>query len=154
MPYLPQLKVIFLDEFLKISCDETIRLIYLEWLQHPVSEAFRPRFQKATELAKEKNIQYWLSDSQAIHYLELADQNWLVQEFKLILSHSNMKKFARVTTIESFSLVDMSQTFNRFNNGLDKLKVEFEEFLDNQEAMNWILADVDQAANAANSFRN
>jgi len=36
LPYVLQTQVIFLDEFLKISWDNTIKLIYLKWLQHPI----------------------------------------------------------------------------------------------------------------------
>jgi len=147
MSYMPQLEVIIQDEFLKISWDEQIKLIYLEWLQHPISEAFRPRLQKAAELAKEKQCHYWLSDSQAVHYLEFADQNWLAYEIGYMLYNSDMKRLARITTIESFSLVDINRVFNYVrNNCLGSAKVEFDEFLDKQEAFNWILSDVDQLA--------
>ena len=87
-----------------------------------------------------------MNDCQAIHYLEFADQNWLAQQIELVFSDSKIKKFARVTTIESFSLVDMNRIFKLLRNGkLGKAGVEFEEFLDKQEALNWLLTNVDQS---------
>ena len=146
MPYVLQTQVIFLDEFLKISWDDTIKLIYLEWLQHPISEAFRPRFLKAIELSIQKKSRYWISDSQAIHYLEFADQNWLANEIGPLCLHRQLKKFARITTIESFSLVDMNRIFAQLKRrGPGKVATKFEEFLDKQEAFFWILADVERA---------
>ena len=146
LPYVLQTQVIFLDEFLRISWDNTIKLIYLEWLQHPISEAYRPRFAKAVELSKQKKSRYWICDSQAIHYLEFADQNWLANEIGPLCFKTQLKKFARITTIESFSLVDMNRVFAKLQRqGPGKQVTKFEEFLDKQEAFSWILADVERS---------
>ena len=146
LPYVLQTQVIFLDEFLKISWDDTIKLIYLEWLQHPISEAFRPRFTKAVALSIEKKSRYWISDSQSIHFLEFADQNWLANEMGPLCFKTQLKKLARITTIESFSLVDMNRIFAQLKRpGPGKVVTKFEEFLDKQEAFSWILADVERS---------
>ena len=57
---------------------------------------------------------------------------------------SQLKKFARITTVESSSIVDMNRIFNYLrNNKFIKTQASFEEFLDKQKALNWILTDID-----------
>jgi len=59
---------------------------------------------------------------------------------------TQLKKFARITTIESFSLVDMNRIFAQLKRpGTGKVVIKFEEFLDKQEAFSWILADVERS---------
>ena len=138
------LRQIYLDEYLKIAVDDKLRFILVEWLRHVTGEKFREHFRKAANFATALKSEYWLSDARAIHYLEFADQNWLIREMAPLLQKTKLVKFARLTTIESLSLLDATQVYGKLEKLTHlKIKTALELFTDKDVALDWLFSDVD-----------
>lgn len=137
-----QTAVLYQDEFINIELDAQARYISVEWLQHPTSEVFRERFHKAAELSNKHKCLYWLSDSRAIHYLEFADQNWMMAHIFPLLPDSHLVKFARITSIESIALMDTARIYSSLEHMQGtELKTQLEIFTDKESALEWLFRD-------------
>ena len=130
---------IFEDEFIQIDVDASLGLIQVVWLQHPDSPTFRRCFSLAADLALNRNCRYWLSDARQVHYLEFADQNWILNHMAPLLGNSCLNKFARVNSIEGLSLQDLDRVMKRLEDSPHvKSSLEIAVFLDVEESLDWL----------------
>jgi hypothetical protein len=106
------LRTVFQNDYFKAEVDEKHELIYVEWFRHPDSQILRQGFLKIAEIVLDNQSKYWLSDARAIHYLELADQNWLLSEMAPVLKKSQLVKFARLTTQEGMLMMDVARLYS------------------------------------------
>ena len=135
-------KLVLENEYVRAEVDEKRKLIYIVWLQHPRSEVFRPLFNELVKLSQIYQIEYWLSDARAIHYLEFSDQNWLLQDIAPFLKTTTVKKFARVTTQEGFAMMDVTRIYDTIEQLADfKVETEFESFFSMDAALEWLFDD-------------
>ncbi|MEJ8757237.1 hypothetical protein WG947_09540 [Pontibacter sp. H259] len=138
-PVTLQPEVVYQDSYVRIEADSKAKYIFVDWLQHPDSASFRHCFSKAVSFTVDMQCEYWLSDARAIHYLEFADQNWLLEEILPILPNSKLKKFARISTVESIALMDVARIYS----SMDKLsaltiKTQTEVFINKEDALEWL----------------
>ncbi len=138
-----QLKQIYQNDYLKVEVDEKIKFIYVEWFKHPDSPDFRRLFQQLAEMTLAAKSKFWLSDARAIHYLEFADQNWLLREMLPMLLKSDLLKFARLTTEVSLLQLDVVRVYTMVEQ-LTQLgiKTKLELFIDKVVALNWLFDDI------------
>jgi hypothetical protein len=130
---------VYEDNILTIEIDTGKSFIYLCWLQHPDSENLRQSFALAAEFAIIRNCQYWLSDARAVHYLEFADQNWMLQFMVPLLRTSHLVKYARINSEESLSLLDMDRIVENIESSASKdNKGKVAVFVDRQSALDWL----------------
>jgi hypothetical protein len=114
-------------------------LIYISWLQHPDSAAFRQCFARAAEIAIRRNCRFWLSDARAVHYLEFADQNWILQFMVPLLFTSKLLKFARINSEESLSLLDVDRILQNLEAVAGIKYTDYVAlFLNRQKAVDWL----------------
>lgn len=132
---------VFEDEFIRIDHDAHLGLVMAVWLQHPDSETFRRGFSLASEVVLKHQCRYWLSDSRQVHYLEIADQNWILNHMAPILGNSSLNKFARINSIEGLSLQDLDRVMKllEFSPHL-KSELEIAVFLDMEESIEWLFS--------------
>ncbi|MBC5772708.1 hypothetical protein H8S95_01420 [Pontibacter sp. KCTC 32443] len=133
-----QLCTIYQDEYVKIEADDRAKYIFVKWTQHPKSEEFRKSFLKAAELTVENKYEYWLSDSRAIHYIEFADQNWILEHVAPLLPKVALKKFARLSTLESLSLMDSTRIYAMLEQLPFERNTQLEVFTTTEEALEWL----------------
>ncbi|MBC3541139.1 hypothetical protein ACFSC6_03085 [Rufibacter sediminis] len=140
-----QLRLVHQDDNIKVEVDENAKFIYLEWLQAPPTEEFRKAFHLAGMICLEYKCEYWLSEARPIPYLEFADQNWVLREMKPILIKSTLKKYARISSKESISLLDIHRIYSALNDEQDpNLKTHFESFTSKDAALDWLFSDFEQ----------
>ena len=138
-PPAPKLSTIYQDEYINIKLDKRLKFVYLVWLQHPSSDVFRQNFAKAVEICIANECQYWLSDSRAMHYLEFADQNWMLELIYPLLPKMALLKFARVNTLESIALMDGARVCRQLEQLPEfKLKAQLEVFSSKEAALDWL----------------
>ena len=136
------LRPVYQDDYLKAEIDPRVKFIFVDWFRHPGSQDFRNIFQKLADITIETRSEYWLSDARAIHYLEFADQNWLLREMAPLLKKSSLKKFARLTTKESLLLLDVVRVYDMLNQLKDlEIETKLEMFTNKEDAMNWLFTD-------------
>lgn len=134
-----KLQLLHHDETTRLEIDPAAKFIYLQWLKHPDSTAFRDNFLRAIQASIDHDCQFWLSDARAIHYLELADQNWVMREIVPMLPQINLQKFARLSKMESISLMDIPQVFDKLGQLPDfKSKHKLEIFATKEDALHWL----------------
>jgi hypothetical protein len=135
---------VFEDEFISIKIDNKLKFIQVSWLQHPDSDTFRRCFALAAEIVLARRCRYWLSDSRAVHYLEFAEQNWILDTMAPLLGNSCLTKFARINSQESLALLDI----DRILYGLElsphiRYAQELAIFMDKQEALDWLFRETE-----------
>ncbi|HEY4651295.1 MAG TPA: hypothetical protein VIG72_07760 [Pontibacter sp.] len=134
--------LVFQTEDARIELDTARKYILVEWLRHPDSEGFRKNFAKALELAIAQGCLYWLSDSRAMHYLELGDQNWIIREITPILQHIPLVKFARLTTLQSLSMMDVPRVYDKLEQLPEwRQKAALEVFTNKADAVSWLFSE-------------
>ena len=140
-----QLQPIYLDDYLQVALDKNLTFIFIKWTQHPGSSDFRRLFQKLAELTIQNKCKYWLSDARAIHFIEFADQNWLLREMAPMLKKSNLVKFARLTTAENLAQLDVVRVMNQVEQltGLG-IGTKLDLFTNMEAALDWLFEDVGQ----------
>jgi len=134
---------IYRDSKVAIEIDERLRYIYVEWQQHIKGDDFRKLFSDAAAIALDRKCHYWLSDARAIHFVEFADQNWMLREMTPLLLKSELIKFARISNKESMSLLDIQRVYSELNNlGPQRPATELEVFLTKEDALLWLFGDL------------
>ncbi|MFD2245247.1 hypothetical protein [Pontibacter ruber] len=128
------------DEILHIELNKELSCIYLKWHSHPSSQDFRHLYKQAADLAHEHKCRYWLSDARALHFLEFADQNWLLRELVPRLITSPLLKYARITTQESLAMFDVQRICDSIEAApeLAGIKTQIQVFLDPETAIDWL----------------
>ena len=133
----------FRNEYLKAEVDQEHRLIYVEWLRHPDSQALREGFRKLAGIVLESGSRYWLSDARAIRYLEFADQNWLLSEMAPVLKKSRLVKFARLTTPEGMLMMDVTRLYDMVGKMTELgITTKLEMFTSKEAALEWLFSDI------------
>ena len=138
--YKLQFQTVYQDEFLIAEVDAAYSLMYVRWYRHPNSQEFRGLFTMLVDLLLQHKLKYWFSESIALQYLEFSDQNWLLNQVLPMLRNTCLKKYARLTTKERMTLMDMA----RIVEGIDRDPVlsgpvEFQEFFSVEDALDWLL---------------
>ncbi|MGV3586985.1 MAG: hypothetical protein ACO1OF_08300 [Adhaeribacter sp.] len=142
MPNRLKLEQIYLDEFLQVTVDNTANFIYVEWFRHPNSQDFRRLFKMLGDLTLANKSKFWLSDARAIHYIEFADQNWVIREMVPLLQQSNLAKFARLTTEESLAQLDIIRVYNMVEQLTELgINTKLELFTSKEAAMEWLFEE-------------
>jgi hypothetical protein len=130
---------VYEDEFVTVEVNDDRSFIQVVWLQHPDSNNFRRCFMQAAELAIIRKCHFWLSDARAVHYLEFADQNWMLQYMVPLLRTSHLTKYARITSEESFSLLDVDRIIQNVElSDNSQTNDHIALFLDKKSALNWL----------------
>jgi hypothetical protein len=133
------------DEFVLIEVDDSLKFLQIVWLQHPDSDTYRRAFSFATETFLSRKYRFWLSDSRKVHYLEFADQNWMLRDMVPLLGNSCLSKFARINSEEGLSLLDVDRVLSNLDQSADiKINVQVAVFLDKQQALNWLFPTGEQ----------
>ncbi|WP_299824765.1 hypothetical protein [uncultured Pontibacter sp.] len=137
------LQVIYLCEYMQVELDETTRFIYITWLKHTSSEKFREMYQVIAEITIEHKAEYCLSDARAIHYIEFADQNWIIQHMAPLLNTTSVKQFARLTNKESLTLMDAARVFTALENLPHvQSRTQFNVFTSKADAYTWLFPEI------------
>jgi hypothetical protein len=136
------LQSVFQNDYLKAEIDKAHHLIYVEWFRHPDSQALRDGFLRLADIVLESKSRYWLSDAQAIHYIEFADQNWMLSEMAPVLKKSRLVKFARLTTPEGMLMMDVARLYDMVGK-LTALGIttKLEMFTSKEAALEWLFSD-------------
>jgi len=131
-------ETIFRDECMRIELDNKQGYIETEWLRHLSSKEYRRCMSVAFKLIQEHRCQYWLSDARKLHYVELADQNWLVYDYFPQLA-SSVKKIARIMTEEGLLMMDLQSVSDKIELKQDLAAIfQVVPFLDKESALEWL----------------
>ncbi len=140
--YTLQLTTLLRNEHVAIEFDDNLKYIQLTWLKHPESDIFRSMFNTAVAYCIEYNSELWYSDARAIHYLEFADQKWVLTNIAPQLPLTKVRKFARLSSLESISLMDINHMYDAVEEKGVVNGTKCEIFTDKNEALHWLFSEV------------
>ncbi|WP_026462784.1 hypothetical protein [Adhaeribacter aquaticus] len=131
--------IIFSNEDAKIETNMDLEFIQVVWLKHPKSESFKEIILKAHSFANQYGLTNWLCDMRQLLFLDIADQNWLVNEIFTSFNPAQQHELAYViselglelmTTIRIHNLVKVNTELSKY------LKVEI--FFEPEIALKWL----------------
>ncbi|MEJ8803850.1 hypothetical protein [Pontibacter sp. H249] len=139
-----QLENAYQDDFLLAEIDKAFGFMRVTWYCHPNSQEFRRLFEILVNLVIKHKIKYWLSKSTAILYLEFSDQNWVLDHVIPPLRLSGLTKYARITTKECMTLMDVSRIISNLDQEkISGSKLTLEQFLTEEDALDWLLSELE-----------
>ncbi|GAA4431707.1 hypothetical protein GCM10023188_19510 [Pontibacter saemangeumensis] len=132
---------VFRDERMRIEIDAKQGYIETEWLRHLSSTEYRGCVSLAFKLIQEHGCHYWLSDARRLHYVELADQNWLVHDFFPQLA-SSVRKIARIMTDEGLVMMDLQSVCDKIEKKQALAAIfQVAPFPDRESALEWLFEE-------------
>ncbi|GAA4300515.1 hypothetical protein [Nibribacter koreensis] len=116
------------------------RFMKVTWLKHPSSAQFRVAAKLIVHFVMEQRIQYLLSDSRKVQYLDISDQNFLLREIYAAMPKDRTLFISYILNQASYNLMDIYRIGElvQADESLNKhLKTNI--FLDEAAAHYWLL---------------
>jgi hypothetical protein len=131
----------FRNDYIHLIIDEENSLMYSEWLRKPTSEEYREAMRIVAGYMQDKNVEFWIQDTNRLGEVPSADLAMLLQALMPIFSSSSLKKLARITSDEK-NLSSFLEMAARMKVKLNT-SIEIQQFKTYREAADW-LNDSDQ----------
>ncbi|MFD3001370.1 hypothetical protein ACFS7Z_13430 [Pontibacter toksunensis] len=132
---------VYSDENGKIECDREHRLVQLYWSTHCNGQPLRSLLLEALRHATSSQLTAWLCDMRKLHYMEMADQNWLINELFPSFSRRHRHRVAFVVNINNYELMSSIQTKSIVLHTPALARViAMDVFLAKGEARHWLLS--------------
>lgn len=126
----------FRNDYLHLIIDEKARLMYSEWVRKPTSAEYRQAGSIYARFLQEKDIAYWIQDTNLLGEVPAEDLNTLLNQLVPIAAASNLKKLARITADDVYMNNFMEQA--RKHTAQLNLAIEVQNFKTYREAAEWI----------------
>ncbi|MFD3001630.1 hypothetical protein ACFS7Z_14760 [Pontibacter toksunensis] len=116
-------------------------MVQVYWSTHCSEQPLRNLLLEAARHAASSHLTAWLCDMQKLYYMEMADQNWLINELFPSLSRRNRYRVAFVVNINNYDLMSSYQTKSMVLHNPDLAHViTMDFFLTNGEVKGWLLS--------------
>lgn len=129
------------DEEIGIRVYSEISLVYVFWKKHAVGEAFRKAFLAGFEQVRQRGLQYWISDSRALNYAQVSDQQWVAGEGSKLFAESTLLKLAHVVPEDAIRTLIAFQLADRLKEKIQDTSKKVEVFSDLEHAFFWLGQD-------------
>jgi hypothetical protein len=126
----------FRNDYLHLIIDEKARLMYSEWVRKPTSEEYRQAGSIYARFLQEKDIAYWIQDTNLLGEVPAEDLKTLFQLLVPIAAASNLKKLARITEDEK-NMNTFMELASQSNVQLNAA-IKVQNFKTYHEAAEWI----------------
>lgn len=126
----------FRNDYLHLIIDEGAKLMYSEWVRKPNSQEYQEITAVFTRFLREKDIYYWIQDTNLLGEVSLEDLNVVLQKLVPVAASSSLKKLARISSDDQYMLAFMklaSQSGAQLSTD-----IEVQNFLTYREAVDWI----------------
>lgn len=137
----PEAFSLLINDCLEIRQSEPVNIVSVRWLRHPSSTEFRENNYLLADLLLESECPRLLNDARAVHYLELADQHWLMEQMIPLLYATSLEMNACVVSQLSMELMDTNRLVKHFScyPSPPERVIETRLFLDVLPAREWLL---------------
>jgi len=134
-----QLQQVYATDYINIEIDREKSYIEITWLKQHTSDVFRQELKSVAVFATHENFTRVLYDARQRHYLEIGDQNWVMQEIIPLFKGDNLRLAYLVNPI-TLTAMDVYRVQDAITNHA-KLKncIQVETFLTKTEAKAWLL---------------
>jgi hypothetical protein len=134
-----QLEKVYATDYINIEIDKEKSYIEITWLQQHTSDVYRQVLKSVTSLVANEKITRGLYDARERFYVEIGDQNWVMQEIIPLFNGDNLRLAYLVNPI-TLAAMDVYRVQDAITNHA-KLKncIQVETFLNKAEAQAWLL---------------
>lgn len=126
--------------FIRISWNEDVQCVELEWLAFAFGEVFRESMNKALELHRLKSCPRSLTDMRKASVIDAEDTRWISDDW---MPRAKASGLSRIAVILPASVVAQMQIEQANRKGArkdaEKLGVDIEFFKDPEAARSWML---------------
>jgi len=113
--------------------------VQIHWSVHCSGQPLRDLLSEALRHASSHRLTAWACDMRKLHYMEMADQNWLLRELFPSFSAECHHRVAFVVNINYYELMSGVQTQNMVGNNMSLAAlIDMDFFLTNDEAVHWL----------------
>ncbi|AMM52538.1 hypothetical protein TH61_16990 [Rufibacter sp. DG15C] len=131
---------IYKDETILAEEDPAKRFMKVTWLKHPRSAQFREAALLIVQFVMERQIQYLLSDSRKVQYLDISDQNFLFQKVYATMPKDHALYISYILNQASYNLMDIYRIGEMVQADASlNMHLKTNIFLDEAAAHYWLL---------------
>lgn len=124
--------------YLQIWVDNSINLMYSEWLRRPTKEEYKEGIQLLVKYLYEHTVEFWIMESNSLVGMPLLEARLIISKAAcMFLSCSSLKKVARIMNNDLANVLMFEETVNE-SKLLYRSSVEFEWFNSFKDAVDWI----------------
>ncbi len=119
--------------------DQSKSYLQVDWKRHSQEAEFRNFINLAKALALDHDLHYWLCNMQQMHYLIIADQNWLVNEIFPVFEQGPKLRFAYVINqmgLEAMSAFRIHQLVKENSSLRERMEIDI--FQEVSQAKSWL----------------
>ena len=129
----------YATDYIKVELDKEKSYIEITWLQQHTSDIFRKELQALSEFVTLEHLTRCLYDVRERAYIEIGDQNWVMQHLIPLFKGESLRLAYLVNPItlaamDVYRVQDAITTHDRLRN-----RVQVETFLTKEEAQIWLL---------------
>ncbi|MGV3502685.1 MAG: hypothetical protein ACO1O1_03205 [Adhaeribacter sp.] len=115
-----------------------ISMVYVFWKKHSSGGVFQQAFREGLKQVYQRKLQYWLSDSRALNYAYLSDQQWVAGEVSSLLAGSTLRKVAHVVPDDDIRTMVALQLADKLRAQLPDASRQVEVFTNLEHALYWL----------------
>jgi hypothetical protein len=133
--------IILDNKFAKVSYHEDGNYILFEYKKFGTSAAFQEAWNKTGDVAVEKQVSKWVSDSRRMAVLSPADQKWFAEDWSMRIQEAIQKNTFTAIVLDKGAFAEMSAKSIASETGGDRsngVVLTYEFFKDIDAAQDWI----------------
>ncbi|MCC9136886.1 hypothetical protein ACFSKU_04960 [Pontibacter silvestris] len=124
--------------YLHIWVDDSINLMYSEWLRRPTKEEFKEGVKLLIKYLYEYSVEFWVMESNKLVGMPLNELRRVIRKVaSVIVLCASLKKIARILINDISNILKFEETINEFK-VIYHSSVEFEWFSSFKDAVDWI----------------
>ena len=127
----------FENGYLLLWVDESIHLMYSDWLRPVSTEEYREGNELLLTQLRERIIHNWIADSSKLGDISQEDEKWTLQELVPALASSNLQKLARIGGEDTGSHAKFEQFVKRAE-PIYIGNIQVRQFVTYKEAADWV----------------
>lgn len=113
--------------------------LQLTWHQQPTAQLFRETYLTLLQNTLDQNLTYWICDMRNMYFLEVGEQNWLVQDIFGALNKALTYKLAYVVSSEGLELMTSYRIIEMVkSNPALEATIKIETFFELPSAKRWL----------------
>lgn len=130
--------MILLDnDYLRVWIDESILLMYSEWLRPVSSQEYRDGNMLLLQKLQNHNVKSWIADSAKLGDISIEDEKWTLEALVPAFTQSSLHKVARLSGSNN-------SNHSKFENFAKRAEdfyigsIQVRQFISYKEAADWI----------------
>lgn len=123
-----------------IFCDQDKNLIEIRMQKHCSGHSLRQVFLEALRIATASQLRAWLFDMRKVSYMEMADQNWMIDEYYPLFDKQHQHRLSVLVSEPYLELLSSIRVRNRLQLEPEISNIiDVRIFLGEDDAQSWLV---------------